>query len=65
LARETLFSKENHSKNRIILFRGFLIAMATTLLHANVDFPFQIESLAITFSVMLGVAWGGVEDSKS
>ena len=37
--------------------RGYLIAIAMCLLHALIDFPFQIESIAITMSVLFGAAW--------
>jgi len=55
--RELFFYKESHAKSEIIYIRGYLIAMTTILLHAMVDFPFQIESIAATFSVILGIAW--------
>ena len=57
LAREILFHRTDHSKNRFIHMRGYLIAMLIFLMHATIDFPFQIESLAVVFSIMLGVAW--------
>jgi hypothetical protein len=37
--------------------RGYLLAMFVFLVHALIEFPFQIESLAVVFAVMLGVAW--------
>jgi len=58
LAREVFFQSRHHSKTRFLYLRAYLIAMVFFLLHATVDFPFQIESLAVIFSVMLGVAWG-------
>ena len=57
LLREIHFHKEEHRKRDVIYMRGCLIAMTTMLLHATVDFPFQIESIAVTFSVILGMAW--------
>lgn len=57
LARETFFHRTDHSKNRFIHLRGYLIAMLILLIHATIEFPFQIESLAVVFSIMLGVAW--------
>ncbi len=61
LAREVFFHREYHSKTRFIYLRGYFIAMLFFLLHASVDFPFQIESIAVTFAVMLGVAWSVVD----
>ena len=55
--RELFSFKESHAKSTVIYIRGYLIAMTTMLLHAMVDFPFQIESIAVTFSVILGIAW--------
>ena len=57
LVREIHFHKEDHRKRDIIYMRGCLIALTMMQLHAAVDFPFQIESIAITFSVILGIAW--------
>lgn len=57
LARELLLHRNEHSKNRFIHMRGYLLAMLIFLVHAAIEFPFQIESLAIIFAVMLGVAW--------
>jgi len=61
LAREVFFHRKYHSKTRFIYLRGYFIAMLFFLLHASVDFPFQIESIAVTFAVMLGVAWSVVD----
>lgn len=61
LSREIFFRRNHHSKTRFIYLRGYLIAMVTFLVHASVDFPFQIESLAIIFFVMAGVAWSVVD----
>jgi len=58
LLRALFFQKNHFSKNDIVYFRGFVIAMLIMLLHSTVDFPFQIESIAITFSVLLGASWG-------
>ena len=57
LAREIFFHRNDHSKSRFIHMRGYLLAMTVFLVHALIEFPFQIESLAVIFSVMLGVAW--------
>ena len=57
LAREIFFHRNDHSKSRFIHMRGYLLAMTVFLVHAVIEFPFQIESLAVIFSVMLGVAW--------
>ncbi len=57
LAREILFHRKVHSKRRFIHLRCYLIAMVIFLVHATIEFPFQIESLAVIFSIMLGVAW--------
>jgi len=35
--------------------------MTTFLIHATIEFPFQIESLAVVFSVILGVAWAAAD----
>lgn len=70
LSREIFFHKTEHSRSRIILMRGSLIAIAVCLIHATIDFPFQIESIAVTLSVLLGLAWSSSglrirEDGKS
>lgn len=57
LIGELFIHKDQHRKSHVIYMRGCLIALTTMLLHATVDFPFQIESIAVTFSVILGVAW--------
>lgn len=57
LIRELFFYKDRHGKSRIFYFRSALIAMLVMLLHANVDFPFQIESIAVTFAVLMGLGW--------
>ncbi|WP_435892966.1 O-antigen ligase family protein [Oceaniferula spumae] len=57
LTREVVAHKQEHSKNRVILMRGYLIAIVICMLHALIDFPFQIESIAVIFSALLGVAW--------
>ena len=57
LAREIFFHRNDHSKSRFIHMRSYLLAMTVFLVHALIEFPFQIESLAVIFSVMLGVAW--------
>lgn len=57
LARELLLHRQHHSKNRFIHYRSFFLAMAIFLAHAVIEFPFQIESLAVVFSVLTGVAW--------
>jgi len=57
LARELFFHRTEHSKSRFIHMRGYLLAMFVFLVHALIEFPFQIESLAVVFAVMLGVAW--------
>lgn len=57
LAKEIATKRSYHTKERFVCFRGSLIAMCCLLLHATVEFPFQIESLAVTFSVLLGIAW--------
>ena len=57
LGRELLFYRKLHSKRRFIHLRCYLIAIVIFLVHATIEFPFQIESLAIIFSIMLGVAW--------
>ncbi len=59
--REVVFRKDAHRKSRIIYMRGYLVAMLVMLAHATVDFPFQIESIAVTFSVMLGMAWASAD----
>jgi O-antigen ligase len=61
ILREILYYRQHHSKRRFIYFRGYLLAMTTLLMHAVIEFPFQIESLAVVFSVMLGVAWAASE----
>lgn len=57
MGRELVSHRDSHSKNRFIFFRGYLVAMTTFLIHATIEFPFQIESLVVIYSVMLGVAW--------
>jgi hypothetical protein len=57
LARELFLHRNDHSKNRFIHMRGYLLAMLVFLVHALIEFPFQIESLAMIFAVLLGVAW--------
>ncbi|MBT8038346.1 MAG: O-antigen ligase family protein [Verrucomicrobiae bacterium] len=57
LIRNIFYHKDKHPQHRVIFMRGYLIAISTFLIHSNIDFPFQIESLAITFSIMIGVAW--------
>lgn len=51
--------KRLHRTSNLYYFRGIAIAMFICLLHATVDFPFQIESIAISFAAILGAAWGG------
>lgn len=57
LARELFFHRNDHSKKRFIHLRSYLLAMSIFLVHALIEFPFQIESLAVVFAIMLGVAW--------
>lgn len=57
LGRELFLYRKVHSKRRFIHLRCYLIAILVFLLHATIEFPFQIESLAVIFSIMLGVAW--------
>ena len=57
LSFEQFTKKKRHHKHRIFYYRGILIAMIVCLAHATVDFPFQIESIAYTFSALLGIAW--------
>lgn len=60
------FQKQrNFSRKRVTLLRCTLIAMLTMLLHAAIDFPFQIESIALTFSVLIGIAWGHAAPSST
>ncbi len=59
--REVVFRKDAHRKSHVIYMRGWLVAMPVMLAHATVDFPFQIESIAVTFSVMLGMAWASAD----
>ncbi len=40
--------------------RGVAIAIFVCLIHATIDFPFQIESIAITLAVLVGLAWSGL-----
>ncbi|SHK25861.1 O-Antigen ligase [Rubritalea squalenifaciens DSM 18772] len=48
------------SRRGRVMQRGMFIAILVSLIHACVDFPYQIESIAITLAALLGVAWGGV-----
>lgn len=41
-----------------VMRRGLFIAIFICLIHATVDFPFQIESIAITIAVLIGLGWG-------
>jgi len=59
LINEALSKKRRHRTGNLFYFRGIAIAMFICLLHATVDFPFQIESIAITFAALLGAAWAG------
>lgn len=59
LINEALSKKRRHRTGNLFYFRGIVIAMFICLLHATVDFPFQIESIAITFAALLGAAWAG------
>lgn len=61
IARELFYHRDNHSKTRFIFLRGYMVAMTTFLIHATIEFPFQIESLAVVFSVILGVAWAAAD----
>ncbi len=54
---ENFSHHKKHRTHHLFYFRGMGIAMFICLLHATVDFPFQIESIAITFSAILGAAW--------
>lgn len=49
--------KKHYRESHVIMMRGYLIALTAVLLHATVDFPFQIESIALTVSAILGAAW--------
>lgn len=64
LAREVFFHRKDYGKTRFIYLRGYFIGLLILMLHANIDFPFQIESIAMTVSVILGVAWGTSELRK-
>lgn len=57
-SKELLKKRKYISRDRIILLRGILLAVCITLLHALVDFPFQIESIAYTIAVLVGICWG-------
>ena len=59
LINEALSKKRLHRTGNLFYFRALCIAMFICLLHATVDFPFQIESIAITFAAILGAAWAG------
>ncbi|QQL44338.1 O-antigen ligase family protein [Sulfuriroseicoccus oceanibius] len=54
---EIIFRSRHHRRSQLVLLRSVFIGMFTFLLHANVDFPFQIESLAVIFAVLLGIGW--------
>lgn len=57
--------RTRYARKDVILMRGCTIALLVLLLHATVDFPFQIESIAVTFSVLLGVAWRRIPAIKA
>jgi len=56
---ESLAHSSRYRKSTLFYFKGMALAMFICLLHATVDFPFQIESIAITFAAILGAAWAG------
>lgn len=57
LCREIFLRKKRHGRSMTVMLRAYLIALTSILIHATVDFPMQIESIAITFAVLLGVGW--------
>lgn len=57
LLYESLAKRRRHSRRHLYYFRGTAIALFICLLHATVDFPFQIESIAVTIAALIGVAW--------
>lgn len=55
--KSSLTKKTPFRASHQLYFKGITLAMLICLLHATVDFPFQIESIAITFAILLGAAW--------
>ena len=46
-------------RSRRIYLMGFAVGLFICLLHATVDFPFQIESIALTAAAIIGASWAG------
>ncbi|MFT6792613.1 MAG: hypothetical protein ACJAR1_000597 [Rubritalea sp.] len=50
--------KSKRGKSDTIYSKGIVVAFIIISLHAFVDFPYQIESIAFTICCLLGIAWG-------
>jgi len=52
------FRVQEIGRSQGIYSKGIAIALLVIFVHAWVDFPFQIESIALVAAVLVGVAWG-------
>lgn len=57
LIYEQLAHRHSHRKANLFYFNGAAIGMLAFLIHATVDFPFQIESIAINFAAVMSIGW--------
>ncbi|MGJ8672998.1 O-antigen ligase family protein [Rubritalea sp.] len=57
LLYEILAKNKAHTHAHLFYFNGAAIGMFIFLLHATVDFPFQIESIAISFAAVMSIGW--------
>jgi hypothetical protein len=57
LLYESLAKRRQHMRANLFYFNGAAIGMFAFLLHATVDFPFQIESIAISFAAVMAIGW--------
>ncbi|MFD2276203.1 O-antigen ligase family protein [Rubritalea spongiae] len=57
LLYEQLAKRKKQSRTHLFYFNGATIGMFIFLLHSTVDFPFQIESIAISFAAVLSIGW--------
>lgn len=57
LLYEQLAKRKLHRRANLFYFNGVAIGMFIFLAHATVDFPFQIESIAISFAAVMSIGW--------
>lgn len=58
LVRNTTWRAHRYRNKEIYYQKGIFIGLVIISLHALIDFPFQIESIAFITACLVGVAWG-------